>query len=656
MEFLSKTAVDLRRAMSLAFAESWWLLVACLLAGTTVWQRVHLPDWLSAAAFGVFLVAALFVDLKWKEAARRPLLRRQVIQLSLLILCLIPTQCFLFEAWSGEFKSPYLAANLLPFGDASIQVCGAKSLLAAGELNVASADHPLAGCMLATLFRVTNQNYQATLILLAAFAGMAMFFAAREMWISGGVAAAVLFIFLSAVSVADSLPVFMRETPGFTFGCMGLASLLGGFRIASFSKSLCGLGLLTVALTIQAGAVAVVPLLAAYILYYFSRGQLRDLLLKAAAVAVVCGAAVGWNLSMRQAVAPEGAAYDGSASHVRNNSYALYGLAAGGKGWTQVLVDHIEIHQMRDLDERKRYVRTLFREKFAADPSVFFREVFRATGQGALRFADLFYPGFRPMPTVIPGTLAFLGFCSLLRSAWRREGPWAFLVVCAIGIILSAPFSLNESGHGHFAATFSFPAALAASAIGIFAKWIRKLRVASDAESVVLMWDREVAAAPANDRGFGVAAFFQAAFAVLLIASLSVFPLLATLRPGTPLLPEPKKMEDGERWREIVFYHNPRSGVVLGSENHGELVQSSSSLAIKLPALDKEIDLGEVLLPGEYFCEVFLPDEPQNFDFFLIFPEALRGKAGYFRAIVQPLSVSKRPRFNLYRVERYRVL
>ena len=67
---------------------------------------------------------------------------------------------------------------------------------------------------------------------------------------------------------------------------------------------------------------------------------------------------------------------------------------------------------------------------------------------------------------LLVGTILSI-LAALLLPAWRRTSPWAFLVPCAIGVILSYPFIIQTTGLRFNSVTYPFQAALPAAAIAI---------------------------------------------------------------------------------------------------------------------------------------------------------------------------------------------
>lgn len=624
-------------------------LPVLLIVALTIRQRSLVRDEAIALVFGVFFVAALAADFAWNSARRRELIESAVIQPALLLLSLLPMLWYLFLTWwGGIYQGSYVSGNLIPYSDAEDWVQGAKSLLATGKLTEWSMYRPLGICMFATLLAVTDHNYQQALIVLVLFASAANFFAAREVWRTGGIAAAVLFTALSTFAIAPWLPLFMTETPGYALGCIGYAYLLQGFRTGSFRICVVGLGFLTLGMLTRTGSLFVIPFVALYMVYFF-RGGFKRFILNAGAVAAVCAAALGLNGLTAKLTGPKGVEFQGNAY------YQLYGIASGGKDWSYVLEELPEIHEFSSNDETVRYVKSLFLRKFASDPSVFFRTVASSVLTATRHFPALFFTEagtiWQP-PAVIPGALALLAFVLLVYPACRGRSPWGFLVPCAIAIILSFPFIPHSTGLRFNAVTFPFHAALAAAAIALITGRWRGQLPSPPAESLASLEHSEGSQSAGAERAFTMPGAVQAAFAALLTATLTVIPVLLSFRSNDSPLPRSSRSEENGLWREIAFYHNPRSGVAIEvSDRAGEIVQASLAGVIRA-SLGREVDLRPHLRPGDYLCDVFLPGETSFYVLFSEIPRTKGMKAGYIKAALRPVAVEKSwPK--VYRVEHY---
>lgn len=647
MESAAQKAAGLRRMIGPASA----VFVPCLVLFLTVRHRFYLADGHILLLYAAAFLSGLVLDLKGNGFHAGKLAGPRGVQAALFLLSVIPMLWYAFGAWAGLYESYFMAGTFLPFSDAYNFVVGAKKMLAAGELNAISALRPLGPCLFALLLAITDHDYQQALILLVGAAGVATFFAARETWLTGGLAAAVIFIALATVCMAPWLPLFMTETPGYTLGCLGYAYLLNGFRRRSFGASLGGLGLFTLGMMTRPGAILAVPLLALYMLYFF-RKSFRGLVCKGMAVAIVCGAAAGVGPLMLEAVGPEG--FGGG--HQGNAYYAFYGLASGGKEWDYVLEEHPELMKPMSNLERDRAVKELFKRKFAENPWVLIGTSLRLVGRAVLKFPEVLYPGYpyiRSVPLIIPGFLAFGAFLGLIYPAFRRRGPWVFLVPCVIGVFLSFPIIPIEIGLRRYAASFPLTAALAACAVAVVTMRVRTVRMESNAETVVLRWRRKDTEGAEDARAQAPPPIALIAFSALMVAALSVLPLLPWTRSGAANLHQTTTTPDGKYLREIVFYHNPRSGVLVGTESRlGNVVQVNRDVIIRSDGFGKEKAFMNQIHAGDYLCDVFCFSSPH----YLLFdgvPEGNNGKAGYIKATVRSLGDPAGPTYFLYRVEDY---
>lgn len=597
--------------------------------GFVIWTRFFLSWQALAWSFALFLLAGSLFDLKVCSPLWRTKVERQLIPAGLLLFSLLPMLCSLFDAWAHHHVTKWSAGPLLPYSDAGGYVNGARWLLTFGQLGEWAARRPLGICLISVVLGLTDQDYQPALILLTLLAGIATFFAARETWRAGGVATAVAYIALCYFAMIQWLPLFLTETTGYIFGSVSYTFILAGFRSRSFPKALCGFGFLILAVTARAGAMLAIPLLALYLIYYFSR-NFRDSFRKGAAVAALGGALLALSPLLVMRLAPAGAEYQGSLS------YTLYSLAAGGQDWSNILTEHPEIGEMSSDGERSRYVYSLFRQRVSADPSLFVSTLFQTLKRALLNFHWVFYGLMLPIPPLIPGTLAILAFCLLLLPAWRRTGAWPFLVSVAIGVLLSAPF-LIDVGFRTFMGTLPFQAALAASAIGLILCQVRRVRVRVYPLRVVALWKRKEAPREEIEESETVP-WAEAGFAILLFGAVTVFPLVASLKPvPESVLSWSRNKSEGFR-KEVIFYFNPGAGTLLGDQQRVARVMNVPVAAVaQAPLFGTGLRSENYLAAGDYLYHAFFLQEPEYGNVFVRFRSVPDVQPGYLKVLVRLL-------------------
>ena len=625
----------IRPSKAKCFARSlvadYWIYVLCGLAiGFTIWTRSFIPFKYLTWSFAIFFAVALWFDLTQPSpSSQRAKFARHLIPAGLLLLGVLSMLFALFEAWENHYVSWWSAGPLLPYSDAGGYVNGARSLLTFGRLGEWAGRRPLGICLMSAVLGLADQNYQAALIFVALLAGLSTFFAAQETWRAGGLSPAVIYVIFCYFSMRQWLPLFLTETPGFIFGSISFTFLLAGFRLRSFLRTLYGFGFLILAITTRGGAMLVIPFLALYLLYYFSR-NFRDAFRKGIAIAAVGGALLALSPLLVMRLAPAGTEYQG------NLSYTLYGLAAGGKGWSYVLREHPELDKIPTDGEKARYIYSLFRKRVSEDPSLFLTTLLRNFDAAILNFPRVFYGMMSPLPPAIPGALALVALGLLAIPALRRESPWTFLLPVAIGVVLSAPFLTDAAGRV-FAATMPLHAALAASAIPLaicFRRQLRKRSRVTSESSVVQTTDP----LPSSAEGTSPPPWVELGFAALLFGAVTVFPLIASLRPvPNSILSWSQSKGEGFR-KEVVFYYNPGAGTLLGSQRHVTGVMNAPVTAVTAnPMFERELSAANHLAEGDYLYHAFFLQEPDYGNILVRFNGVPNVRPGYLKVVVRLL-------------------
>lgn len=223
--------------------------------------------------------------------------------------------------------------GLFPVRDAYDYYQGAQTLIYGMELSGSSTFRPIFTAFLATVMWSTNGNLQAVLIILAGLNALAVFCTTVEInkALRNGFFAAIYLVF-SYIYFRRFSGTLLTENLGFLMGNLALFFLLRGAVAQRLNYNLFGLFLLTVGLNARAGAFLVLPVIVLWTAITFRKdyGFWRTIFI---GVCIVFIGMVGNWLLAKAINSPTSAMFS-------NYSYTLYGLAAGNKGWEQVLVDH----------------------------------------------------------------------------------------------------------------------------------------------------------------------------------------------------------------------------------------------------------------------------------------------------------------------------
>lgn len=223
--------------------------------------------------------------------------------------------------------------GLLPMRDANSYYQEAQNLGYGFPFTGSAAFRPIYTAFLATVMKAADGNLQLSLIVLTAFNGLAVYFAAREIKrvFNNGVAPAI-FVIVGYMFYRRFGGTLLTENLGFCLGAFALVFLVRGSMERNLKYLLFGLFLLTTALNARAGAYFVLPILALW-MGWSLRGLLgfwRPLIY--GMLVVIVGMAANSGLIRLVSASPSAA--------FSNYSYTLYGIAVGNKGWEQAGIDH----------------------------------------------------------------------------------------------------------------------------------------------------------------------------------------------------------------------------------------------------------------------------------------------------------------------------
>ncbi len=263
-----------------------------------------------------------------------------------LILFALP----LAGAWNSGVSEASFIGGLLPFNDANGYYSDAKELVSGFNLSVFASRRPLFTLALSSTFWFAQQNLQVALAIWVGLSALASYLLTCEIRRTHGSASSVFVLLLLFLYYRRFAGTTLTENIGFPLGAIGLTLLWHSATALNQSESLrrpilfCASGsfFLALALNARAGAFFVLPAIlawVAFICWQRDRQQIFTTRLKPTlySLSSVFGAILLAFIINQTAFRifgnPDGATFS-------NFSYTLYGLAVGGKNWTQVLIDH----------------------------------------------------------------------------------------------------------------------------------------------------------------------------------------------------------------------------------------------------------------------------------------------------------------------------
>jgi len=422
-----------------------------------------------AVLFAFFLVVWTVYS-GWRESAffDSPLWKKHGYVAALtfsVMLSMLP----IFICWSGGAPPNYnVVGGLIPWSDANGYFWGAEHLLHEGVLDTWNQRRPLNATFFAARMALIGENFSYALLLQAVFFGVAAFLATHAVARTHGKIAAIVMYAVTYAFAAIYLPVTMSECLGLTLGLLAFALIWSGVCELRLSLFVAGIFLLTLALLARAGAMLVLPAFVLCAAYLF-RGRLGSGLYPAMATGMVI--VLAWLVNKSLLLLYGGG---GSGMVLANFSYTLYGLAAGGKGWTQVWSDYPQINAMSEAaksafvyDKALSLVTSeplsLFKgllKNLLMSPVIFVGQMIRVLAEqsdGSTAYSKLNFiiGSVVIVPSFLWGSMRFIR-----NRQSEAKGIFVLLLCFLLGFLLSLPFFYMDGGVRLTAATYPFVAAI----------------------------------------------------------------------------------------------------------------------------------------------------------------------------------------------------
>ncbi|MCE2510467.1 MAG: hypothetical protein J4G10_05755 [Alphaproteobacteria bacterium] len=367
------------------------------------------------------------------------------------------------SGWAVGRSQTNLLGGLIPWSDATGYFRGAHSMLDNGELLSWSQRRPLYTLLLAGFFALGERDVQIALLLQAALVGAVAFLVARAVSFRMGMAAGLFVFALLFAYAREYAPILLSENAGFLFGALGIALLWLGAEKPRCSWLLAGSLLLSLGLMARAGAFLIIPFLLLWAWLAFRQERRVALRAPLAVLGGVVAAAL-----LHQAI--YWLSGDATNPPLSNFSYVLYGLAAGGKGWKQIYLDHPDIFQGGE-GAFSQIIYALAFERIATNPFDFIFAYVKKLPHSVYFLFDYTLSFLH-----IKRLFALLWLAGLLVAFRRRREPQALLLVVTVpGIVLSGPF-LADVGSRIYAATVAFDAYLAGLGFTAMVGWLSRKR------------------------------------------------------------------------------------------------------------------------------------------------------------------------------------
>lgn len=315
--------------------------------------------------------------------------------------------------------------GLFPVRDAYDYYRGSQMLIHGAGFSGSSTFRPLFTAFLASIMWVVNSNLQIVLIILVFLNAISIFLTTLEInrVLRNGFFSA-LFLILGYMYYRRFTGTLLTENLGFLLGNLALYFLLRSAAAQNRRYFFWGLFLLTIGLNARAGAFFILPALALWAALSFRTTDKVWQTFFISVMVIIVGFAGNWLLAK--------AIHSPTSVMFSNYSYTLYGLAAGNKGWEQVLIDHPGTNP--------NDIYTLAFNKIKGNPHLFFEGIrgayldYFAASKGAFSFLQL----KRDRNDSLNIALWILSLASLVISiVMRKQKSYSISLAFFSGIMLS---------------------------------------------------------------------------------------------------------------------------------------------------------------------------------------------------------------------------
>ena len=376
-------------------------------------------------------------------------------------LCLM----VLLTSWTGGGTQDYSAiGGLLPHSDAAGYYDGAEHLLHNGLLTNWSERRPLNAAFFAARLLISGDNFYLAMILQALVVAIALFVAASVVWSLQGPSTSLIFLAINFAFINGCLYRTLSEPLGISLGLISFAVYWTAIAERSLSYYAWATLFLTLALLARAGAMFELVASIAFAPFLFS-----DRLRRATEATVVTIVAVGGGWALNTALVR---IFGTGSSLLSNFSYVIYGLARGGKGWSQAAID------FPDLKDNEAHVSAFLYQKalesIAHNPLLLVTGLAKSVSECLITFpAHLLWlladasDGASPwqlnhvlVPALLLASPLLYGTFCLATRRRKSVGQFHYFLFFHLAFfVASLPFFYLDGGIRLVAATFPFLAA-----------------------------------------------------------------------------------------------------------------------------------------------------------------------------------------------------
>jgi hypothetical protein len=338
-------------------------------------------------------------------------------------------------------------AGILPRRDAFSFFTGSLALLEKGYLVSYARRRPLFGGFFAFFLWLAGGNLQIALAATVYISAVVTYFSVIEVNKTLNPPSAVIFFIPQFLYIRRFIGNVLSENLSYILGMAAFTFILialrkkreqqkGSIHFAYFAVFLFAL-----AQVARPGAVATLPLLIIFVGWLWKRKQQSSWKIMAiTSLCVIAGLFVN-NFLFTQ-ITP------GRSSQLENVGYGIYGVAVGGKSWSQIFIDHPEINTLESGIREKKIIEIIILEilnhpeNFIKGMMVQFSAIFSLKPINTYNVYSCMLTNNEFMNYALIYSYFLLSIIGISSCIYKRKNPFfVFVLVLLVGFLFSLPVS-----------------------------------------------------------------------------------------------------------------------------------------------------------------------------------------------------------------------
>ena len=360
-----------------------------------------------------------------------------------------------------SFQTNYAAlGGILPWSDANCYYKGANTLLETGFLDPWNMRRPLNAALFSVRLWLSNNNFQIALAIQAIWCSISCLLVTASIHRTFGKAASIITLFILFLFASVFIPTTLSETLGLTLGCLSFVIVWEAMKINRWWLFFTSGLILTIGLNARSGAFFILPLLIVWLSFRKNSKPFQF------TIGIISGFICNFILiklySSGNIEAPHA-----------NFSQTLFGLVAGGKGWSYAYT----LYPSMANQSETIFAKFLYNESFKLvknNPFLLFQGIIKNYLEIIKPFTKIFQHSLIMTKCLMSIGILFIfyrlySFAKLYKSYNNETKNKIHLINIALfSMFLSAGIIWNDGRYRVFAVTVPFLAAACGILLGAY--------------------------------------------------------------------------------------------------------------------------------------------------------------------------------------------